>query len=1221
MNLRKKTPSQSVNPAYLKSTIQRDKIEWFKKNLISLLDKISIVEQRPSDESEEHLKNDIRDFLRDTFYRETNAINTKDKKDLVIHTDKDTNSNVSVIIEAKRPSNKSEMVSYNNVNTKAFHELILYYLRERVLLGNLKITHLIITNINEWYIFDSRVFEKLFINSKLERQFREFESKQLSGYTTDFFYKNIAEPFVNNISTEIEYTYFNLKDYDTTLRNSDKNDDKLLVPLFKLLSPESLLKLPFVNDSNSLNEKFYSELLHIIGLTENSSKLIERNSIDKRNPGSLLENAISQLDSLDKISRLEQPSRYGNNHDERLFNVGLELSITWINRILFLKLLEAQLVKYHKGDKSYSFLNIDRIKNFDDLNSLFFMVLAKNISERSADFKILFEKVPYLNSSLFEPTEIEHSTLFISNLRDDVELPVLTKTSLRDQFGKKRQGKLSTLKYLFEFLESYDFSSDGSNEIQEEEKSLVNASVLGLIFEKLNGYKDGSYYTPGFITMYMCRESVNKAVVNKFNAVKKWNCYSIEDLLDKIEDRDEANHIFNSVKICDPAVGSGHFLVSALNQMIYLKSKLRILQDFEGQRLKDYFIEIVNDELIVRDEDGRFFQYNPLNVESQRIQKTLFDEKQKLIEQCLFGVDINPNSVKICRLRLWIELLKNSYYKNSLELETLPNIDINIKAGNSLVSRFNLDSDLKEALRQSKRSITEYKNAVISYRRAETKAQKRDMEKLISEIKSDFRSEISLNDPLIKKYRRTSGELYQMTNQGQLFDLSKKEQSAWNKKVQVLTLESKKLESEIESIKSNKIYLDAFEWRFEFPEVLNDDGEFIGFDVLIGNPPYIDSETMVKNGNAGLRDYLSSKLKYAKGNWDIYIPFYEVSYQLLSPNGIISFITPDKWIAKPFGLELRKAYLKNLIEICEAGRSVFESALVDSIITFYSKMESSKFTVRKISKSTVETLSVIDAYEGVERNDYCLDWLFSPQIELLKSIESGRIPLLSIGECENACATSDAYELVELLFNLNSEDEFNVDEHFKVINTGTIDIFGSRWGKKEMTYLKSKYLYPVVNKKEFLLKFKNTYAKKSQSPKLIIKGLTLLDATIDYRGEIVPGKSTLVFTAKESINLVLASFILNSKLAIFYIKEKYRGSSYNQGISFTKQMINSFPIPKDCEGLLSYAKDFQQYSQQHIEDNKQAIIDEINNLVYSSYGLDADEINVIEGKKKETALA
>ncbi|MFW5701217.1 MAG: Eco57I restriction-modification methylase domain-containing protein, partial [Cyclobacteriaceae bacterium] len=76
----------------------------------------------------------------------------------------------------------------------------------------------------------------------------------------------------------------------------------------------------------------------------------------------------------------------------------------------------------------------------------------------------------------------------------------------------------------------------------------------------------------------------------------------------------------------------------------------------------------------------------------QRIQETLFHEKQTIIENCLFGVDINPNSVKICRLRLWIELLKNAYYKNGTEeLETLPNIDINIKCGNSLISRFDLN--------------------------------------------------------------------------------------------------------------------------------------------------------------------------------------------------------------------------------------------------------------------------------------------------------------------------------------------------------------------------------------------------------------------------------------------------------------------------------------------------------------------------------------------------
>lgn len=99
--------------------------------------------------------------------------------------------------------------------------------------------------------------------------------------------------------------------------------------------------------------------------------------MSERNTGSLLENAIIQLESLDKISRLENQNQFRATMQEKLFNVGLELSITWINRILFLKLLEAQLVTYHKGDKSYVFLSIDKIKNYDDLNGLFFQVLAR----------------------------------------------------------------------------------------------------------------------------------------------------------------------------------------------------------------------------------------------------------------------------------------------------------------------------------------------------------------------------------------------------------------------------------------------------------------------------------------------------------------------------------------------------------------------------------------------------------------------------------------------------------------------------------------------------------------------------------------------------------------------------------------------------------------------------------------------------------------------------
>lgn len=383
-------------------------------------------------------------------------------------------------------------------------------------------------------------------------------------------------------------------------------------------------------------------------------------------------------------------------------------------------------------------------------------------------------------------------TLLISNLKDDKTIPVISSTVLKDEQGKKRTGNLKTLEYIFEFLNAYDFSSEGSEEIQEDNKTLINASVLGLIFEKINGYKDGSFFTPGFITMYMCRETIRKSIVQKFNENKKWNCTSIEELYDKIEDRKEANQIINSVKICDPAVGSGHFLVSALNEMIAVKNDLKILQDRAGKRLKEYHVEVVNDELIVTDEEGELFEYNPSNKESQRIQETLFHEKQVIIENCLFGVDINSNSVKICRLRLWIELLKNAYYKNTTELETLPNIDINIKCGNSLVSRFAMDADLKQALKKSKWTIDRYRLAVDTYRNAESKEQKREMEKLISEIKSDFRSEISLNDPKIKKLQKISDELFQVTNQQQLFEMTKKEKNDWNKKVNYLTEETKK---------------------------------------------------------------------------------------------------------------------------------------------------------------------------------------------------------------------------------------------------------------------------------------------------------------------------------------------------------------------------------------------------------------------------------------------
>lgn len=185
-------PRKAFNKAFLKVKPNRDEIEDFKKNLNQLLESIN------EGESEEFHKNLIIDFLKKTYYDPNHFVNTKGRNDLVIHTGKKSDSPVAVIMEAKKQSNKSEMVSTDNLNAKSFQELILYYLRERISLNNLEVKQLIITNIEEWFIFDAHVFEKLFAqNKKLVKQFQDFEAGRLSGTGTQFFYEQIAKPFIH----------------------------------------------------------------------------------------------------------------------------------------------------------------------------------------------------------------------------------------------------------------------------------------------------------------------------------------------------------------------------------------------------------------------------------------------------------------------------------------------------------------------------------------------------------------------------------------------------------------------------------------------------------------------------------------------------------------------------------------------------------------------------------------------------------------------------------------------------------------------------------------------------------------------------------------------------------------------------------------------------------------------------------------------------------------
>lgn len=1252
MELSQLQPRRSLNKAYLKVKPNRSEIEIFKSNLIHLLD------QTNDTESEEYHKNLVSEFLKKTYYDPNHSINTKGRNDLVIHNGDDAKSTVGVIIEAKKPTNKAEMLRQDNINVKAFHELMLYFLRERITAKNLEIKYLVATNIHEWFIFDANLFEKTFAQNKnLVHQFNDFEAGRLAGKTTEFFYKEIAEPFVSELKQEVEFTFFDLWDYDRALRSDSKKDDNKLIALFKLLSPEHLLKLPFINDSNSLDKKFYTELLHIIGLTETkegSKKLIGRKKEDQRNTGSLLENAIIQLDSLDKLSRLDKPNQYGVTQQDRLFGVGLELCITWVNRVLFLKLMEAQLITYHKSDKAYSFLNFKKINNYDDLNSLFFQVLAKKDENRNEDVKKYFAHVPYLNSSLFEPTELEHNTLFISNLRDGKKIPILSSTVLKSDVGKKRTGELNALQYLFEFLDAYDFSSEGSEGIQEENKTLINASVLGLIFEKINGYKDGSFFTPGFITMYMCQETIRRAVVQKFNESKAWNCKDFDELYDKIEDRKEANDIINSLKICDPAVGSGHFLVSALNEILAIKNELKILQDREGKRLKEYQVEVVNDELIVTDDDGELFDYHYTNKESRRVQEALFHEKQTIIENCLFGVDINPNSVKICRLRLWIELLKNAYYKSETELEILPNIDINIKCGNSLISRFDLDSDLKNALKKSKWTIESYRMAVDTYRNAQSKEEKREMEHLIADIKSDFRSEISKNDPKVKKLYKFKGELITLTTQTGLFEMSSKEKKAWNKKVEKLTKDTKKLEDAIEEIKSNKLYENAFEWRFEFPEVLDNNGDFVGFDVVIGNPPYF-SLTKIKE-QAYIFEHLGFKT-YLKGA-DIYCLFYEQGGNILKPNGYLVYITSNSWLRAKYG-DLLKEYFKESLQprllLNIEDIQVFEEATVESNIILLEKQKlSEQFPVCNLENDYIFGHPLLDYFAT---NQYEFDipesseWLIGDPniIHLKQKIEKGSNQLKELSIDINRGFLT-GYNAAFIIDENKKKDLIEADlknaEILKPILRGR-DLkkysfsFSKQWAictfpslQIDIEHFPSMKEYflgvdkrrleqsgnPGSRKKTsndwFETQDSISYWKDFEKPK-IVWGEISDKPKFAYDDENYYAEATTFLMTGERLKFLLA--ILNSKVSEWYFN--LIGTTTGMGTNrWKKYKIELLPIkiPSEYQEKLFEQKvdEIIAITKQNSLTDTSKLENEIDQMVYELYGLTEEEIKIVENGEK-----
>jgi len=1212
---------QSLSKAYRKQRPARAEIELLRRELVKMLD-----EAKPN-ESEEYHKGLLTEFLKKTAYDPKHFINTKDRSDLVIHIGEKSTSRVGVIIETKRPSNKAEMPTTKNLNKKAMHELLLYFLRERVTQKNFEIRHLIVTNLYEWFIFDAREFVKLVENARLKKHFKDFEEGRLLFEKTESFYKEIAWPVFEQEKDKIAFTHFDIRDYERHLNKQTETSDNKLIELQKILSPTHLLKLPFTNDSNTLNKDFYSELLHIIGLEEykkKSKKLIRRKTQRNRNENSLIEAAITQVTSLGKLARMDDNERFGADVEEQLYTIGLELAITWMNRILFLKLLESQIVTYHQS-KDYLFLNCEKVGGYGDLNTLFFEVLAVERRDRPEGIKKKFPNVPYLNSSLFEPTELEHQTICISNLPDDTMLPLYKKTVLKGD-----NGGMNALEYLFGFLDAYDFGSEGEEDVAEEKKTLINASVLGLIFEKINGYKDGSFFTPGFITMYMCRETIRRCVVQKFKEQTDFDSDDFGDLVNftngtyKKADLDKFNTVINSLKICDPAVGSGHFLVSALNEMIAIKAELGILRDKSGKPLGDYLIDVENDELAILDEKNNFFKYEPGNRESQRVQETLFNEKETIIENCLFGVDINLNSVKICRLRLWIELLKNAYYKEDGELETLPNIDINIKCGNSLISRYPLDADLQEVLRESKFSIGAYQVAVSSYRNARNKDEKQAMRLLLGKIKDTFAESIDQNHPTRKKLAKLRGQLIALIDQGVLFQTESKKKT--RAKIEKVTKSIKKVEVEVADLRSGVVYRNAFEWRIEFPEVLGQDGEFTGFDIVIGNPPYglfnkkQNQKVALSIQNEAMEIIKSNFPEAASGGINACRVFYNLGLNLSAKIGYQSMIIPFGILTDKTSARLRKhifechSFLTVDVfpERDNAKRRVFEDAKTSTAIILTCKSRISENPnvgvsyARKIEKEKRYDLE----YEDVIRisPDLCPIPIADPdEYDILARIYA-RNNLTKLGNISKCLTGEVDMTLAEKKARTRNANDatfikgVQVDRYEVKYDTATIS-------QGEIEYL---------NVGEFERGYSGKKLKDARKRRLILQGLTGVNEAFRLKATIVDPPAFLAnscnyLLGKKTMSLRFVLGLINSSVLNFVFKCKSTSSNVNG------YEVDELPIPKDIDGTIQ--EDVEKLVAKILAAKKKRPLADtskferrIDEMVYNLYNVTDEERKIIKGE-------